>query len=77
MTDPRDPVLATLRWQFPFRADGAPHVILYKGEEIAVRQLDGTTAEVELVDVEMAREVYDAITDPDAHVRFIGDASDE
>jgi hypothetical protein len=77
MTDPRDPVTATLRWQFPFPADDGRHVLLYRGVEVPVTQVDATTAEVELVDIELSRQVYDALTGGGADVRFSASATDE
>jgi hypothetical protein len=77
MTDSRDPVTATLRWTFPFHDDGVPHVVLYRGVELAVRQVDAATAEIELVDIELSRQLFDAIGGPDAQVTFSASAANE
>jgi hypothetical protein len=77
MTDSRDPVTATLRWTFPFHGDGVPHVLLYKGVELELRQLDAATAVIELDDVELSRQLFDAIGGPDAQVTFSASAVDE
>jgi hypothetical protein len=77
MTDPRDPVTATLRWQFPFAADGAEHDLVYQGRTIPVRRVNASTAEIELLDVEMSGALYAALAGPDAQVRFSASAAPE
>jgi hypothetical protein len=77
MTDPRDPVTATLRWQFRFAADAGEHDLVYQGRTIPIRQIDASTAEVELLDVEMSGALYAALAGPDAQVRFSASASPE
>jgi hypothetical protein len=77
MTDPRDPVTATLRWQFPFASDGVEHALVYQGRTIPVRRVDASTAEIELLDVEMSGALYAALAGPEAQVRFSASASAE
>jgi hypothetical protein len=59
--DPRDPVSATVRLEFPFDTNGIEHVILFRGMQVPVETAGLGTARIELAGLELSRELYDAL----------------